>query len=109
MDVSKGSIQIREQLSFKYRLDCDPFKEIIRLTNYKPTNSFTRITMRNVPISSFEKDKFYRSRSGWSDGTSPFKFKGSYVTKESNENIYKYWEKFIRDRYSEFKKLMLEK
>ena len=104
MELAQESIIIDEQSAFTYRLECDDFKGIIRLTNYKPTKMHkTRMTRRNIPIDTSTKWKFHYSRSGYYDRKSGDPFTGSYVSKAKHPYLYNKWLHFMYEQYKGLK------
>lgn len=105
MELAQESITIDHQDAFKYRLECDDIKGIIRLTYYKKNknSNTTQITRRNVPIDMFTKDKFYRSRTGYYDKSNGDPFTGSYVSKATHPYLYDKWLHYMYDLYKELK------
>ena len=109
MEYTQKSVKIPNDITFAFRLICDPIKGFIRLSKYKSTTNFTRITDRNVPITVQTKYKFTNERTDWSDLNHNYKgFIGSYISKELDPEGYKRWESYIRSNYKALRSIYNE-
>ena len=103
MKLTKESTQIENQLIFTHMLHYDWVTGIIWLSKNNTKGKSIRITSKDVPITITEKDKFYYNRSGWGVISNNGKNPCSYISKEKSPDTFKYWVKFIYDKYMELK------
>lgn len=108
-NLTVESIMIENKPAYKFILHYNWGNNLIWISKNTTKAKKLRITSKCVPIDEFEKDKFYRSRSGW--GKLPkigVKKECSYVTKDYNINIFNYWKNFIYKRYMDLKKFEIK-
>lgn len=104
--LTAESITIKNKLAYEFLLHYDWEYSLIWISKNRSKSNQLRITSKCVPINVSEKDKFYRSRTGW--GKLPeigAKSECSYLLKDNNINIFNYWREFIYKRYAALKKL----
>lgn len=105
MKFTKESILIDNQKAFTFFIHYDWRYGLIWLSKHTSKGEKIRITTKDIPISTNEKDKFYRSRSGWGAFPEAGLMKEcSYVLEGNNPHIFKYWKDFMYDRYMKLKK-----
>ena len=105
MDFTKESFQVENQKAFTFMLHYDWENGIIWLSKQTSKSNKIRITSKDVPISTSEKDIFYKSRTAW--GTIPnagITKECSYVSSIKNPQIFEHWKKFMYDRYMNLKR-----
>ncbi len=94
------SVKILNKDIYTYRLELDDIKGIIRLTKNKSTKDTTRITDRNIPITTDTKWEFHNNRSGYSEKPSDmYKFIGSYIDRNKDFGLYNWWKNYIVSTY----------
>lgn len=97
--LTKESVEIRNDENFKFRLEMNDIKGIIRLTTNKLNNPTTRITSRNIPITENIKWQFHNKRSGYYDKKNGDLFTGSYISRANDKDGYTYWKEYIVNTY----------
>lgn len=100
----KNSVVIPNLREYDYRLEVDDIVGIIRLTKNNKKSKTTRITERNIPITTNTKWRFHNQRNGYNSiPNSKYNFIGSYIDRSINKNKYEVWEKFVDTLYKKLR------
>lgn len=104
MELTKESILIKNDYSnYPFRLEMDDIKGYIRLTKNTDKET-TRITTRNIPISTNTKWYFHNNRHKYCEKSKGDPFNGSAILRSINPVDYSEWKSYMYDQYKFFKR-----